>query len=75
MNIFFQKFANILIQLVLILVGMMITPASPRINIINSLVRHKNGSHSFACMTKSVVATCSPRLPIFKICKHDTGRF
>ena len=35
------RIRNILIQLVFILVGMMITPGSPHINIIHSLVRHK----------------------------------
>ena len=50
MNTFFQKFAHILIQLVLILLRMITTPTIPLINISNSLARHKkkeNGSHSF----------------------------
>ena len=37
----FPKFANIFIQLVLILMRMMITPSIPCINIVHSLVRHK----------------------------------
>ena len=70
-NTFFRKFANILIQLVLVLMRMMITPSIPRKIISHSLVRHEKGKQTktvrilFTCMTKSAVATCSARLPIF----------